>query len=150
MVLVDMCDHCREIETIDNCGDCNASMCEEHSHECLCCRDDFCSNCIHKCESCEGYVCNKCLVNCTTCDEHALHEACAYQIGDDWYCEDHTEECSFCDNRVPTDDIPVCVNCDEIVCEEHKVQVDTEIMCKDCTEDKKDNDRKSSNESKEG
>lgn len=88
-----------------------------------------------KCEKCEDYVCNACRVECFTCGEHSLHEECAYEIGDNWYCEDHTEECDFCENRMPTDNITICSKCEEKVCDECRVDVDTEIFCRGCVEE---------------
>lgn len=138
MLLKVMCGYCGDEESTINCNDCHLDICDQHSHECEACGENYCPNCIHKCEECEGYVCNACLVHCKTCDEHCLHEACAYKIGDDWYCEAHTQECSSCYDRQPTDNLVTCVKCEETVCEEHRVQVDTETMCLDCVEDMKD------------
>lgn len=138
MLIKIMCMYCAEEESTGNCNDCNAVICDKCSHECEDCMKKYCPNCVHTCEKCEGYVCNRCLVNCITCDEHSLHQACAYKIGDYWYCEGHSQECTSCYNRQPTDDLTICVKCEEVVCEEHRVQVDTEIMCLECTEEKED------------
>ena len=97
----------------DECGTCEAPLCEALTKYCCECENLQCDECCFCCDRCMHSVCICCAVICHKCDKYICMHC-------QKYCEIHMDLMKICftcmDGICKSKNSPTCGTCDRVLC----------------------------------